>query len=250
MNSRNDISNELKELNSSLPASKVPEAYSVPEGYFEGFAASVLQKIRGKGSEEVSEELEELSPLLAGISRKTPFSLPTQYFEKMNEELPAFMGKEELPEMLAALKGRMPYKVPDGYFEELPQQVLHKVQPHGAKVVAFGPRRWMRLAAAAAVTGFIALGAVLYLGQNKTGKSAEQPGGEWVAQKLENVSSQELEEFINSSAIQLSGREMAQRKAPANTTEARKMLRDVSNKELEAFLDEIPTDNEDLMMIN
>ena len=70
MNNRIAIQEELKELNSQLPLEKGPELYSVPKGYFEGFAASMLEKVKTDKAVTASDELEALAPLLAGISKK------------------------------------------------------------------------------------------------------------------------------------------------------------------------------------
>src|SRR5215211_6107060 len=98
MKTRIPIQNELKELNSSLPPEKGPEIYSVPDGYFENFAASVLLKIRG-GQDSVQEELESIAPFLAGIPRKTPFSVPENYFAQVTEGLPGLVQEDSLPQI-------------------------------------------------------------------------------------------------------------------------------------------------------
>ena len=70
MNNWITIQEELRALNSELPLEKGPEIYSVPEGYFENFAALMLQKIKAEQVESASEEMGALSPLLAGLSKK------------------------------------------------------------------------------------------------------------------------------------------------------------------------------------
>src|SRR6058998_3078237 len=116
MKSTSDILKELKELNSSLPPAHTP--YAVPEAYFEGFAASVLQKIKGAGA-PVRDELEALSPLLAGISKKMPYAVPENYFQQTQANIPALTSDDPLPALLLQAGKAMPYQVPEGYFNRL-----------------------------------------------------------------------------------------------------------------------------------
>lgn len=244
MNTRTAIQTELNELNSSLPIEKQP-VFTVPEGYFEGFAASVLAKIRGQHSMNTGDELSELSPMLAAISKKMPYSVPENYFSNLSADVPAIVGDEALPTFLATHSKQMPYEVPAGYFENLPGAVLAKVAKPQAKVVSMGSR-WMRYAAAAVVTGLIAVSGILYFKGDQTVDPSQQPE-EWVAKKLKGVSNQALEEFINTTDYQSSGDELVQSK---NGLDVGNMLDDVSTRELDAFLDQVPTDNDELSVIN
>ena len=122
--------------------------FSVPEGYFEGFAKGVLDKIKAgdqitarqpgsgispdsrqnegssdPGSNDPSRELAQLSPLLNGISRKLPYQAPEGYFE----ELSPIMAP------LAEVRQKPSYSVPEGYFEGLAAEILSKVSPAKVK---------------------------------------------------------------------------------------------------------------------
>jgi hypothetical protein len=207
MNNRTAIKDELNELNSLLPLEKGPEVYSVPAGYFEGFAESVVQRLK-IDSLSSSEELEEIAPFLASLPKEMPFS------------------------------------VPDGYFESLPGIILKKVSPREAKVIPISSsRKWMPYAVAAMVAGIIAVSSVLYFGNNNHAIDPASESYEWVATNLKNVPNKELDEFINTTYISSS--------ALANTntsdkTEVRKLLKDISDSEINKFLEEIPIGNEDL----
>lgn len=240
MKSWTTIQNELQELNSTLPAQKLPDVYAVPEGYFENFAQTVLQKI--KGTAFVSEELEGLSPLLAGLSRKMPFSVPEGYFNQISESIPAIAADESLPPILIKAGKSMPYKVPAGYFNELSSVILKKISTpkEKAKVISIGSRNWMRYAAAAMIAGVITISSIMYFGKTKTIDPSVQ-SGEWVAKQLKNVSNQELEEFINTADINATA--IAQNEKNGNT-EIQKLLKDVPDAELEKFLNELPMDQE------
>jgi hypothetical protein len=245
MNNRVTIQEELKALNSELPLEKGPEIYSVPEGYFENFAALMLQKIKAEQAESASEEIAVLSPLLAGLSKKMPYSVPGDYFSKNTEELSALVSDEALPELLQGLQ-KMPYSVPEGYFENFPELILKKVNPNQAKVISISSsRRWMRYAVAAVITGVIAITSIFYFGNEKSVDPASQPH-EWVAKKLKNVPDKELDEFINTTTVNTT--------AIAHTdnsgkTEVKKLLKDIPDSELDKFLDEVSVE-EDLSLIN
>ena len=104
-----------------------PLAFSVPEGYFEGFAQNLLDKIKaGQNTvatpaslETPAEEIARLSPLLSGISRKLPYTAPEGYFEELSPILPMLIHVREKPL----------YTVPEGYFAGLAEEVLARVAP-------------------------------------------------------------------------------------------------------------------------
>ena len=235
MKTWNTIQNELKELDSSLSSAKLPEVYAVPEGYFENFAQTVLQKIKSDAA-SASEELETLSPLLAGLSRKMPYSVPQGYFSEISNQLPGITSDEKLPEVLVKAGKLMPYEVPVGYFEDLPTTILNKVNPmrKTAKVISMNSR-WMKYAAAAMVAGIIAISSIFYFG-NRKGTEPSVHSEQWIASKLKNVSTKEIEEFINTADINSTA--LAQRSS--GKTEVRSLLNDVPDSELDKFLDEVP----------
>jgi hypothetical protein len=241
MNSQKHIQDELKELNSSLPP-KAPGVYSVPEGYFEGFARSVLERIKAS-EQDAATELENLSPLLASLSRKMPFAVPQGYFEASKDDLSAMAGDDPVSSVLDGISRAMPYAVPEGYFESLPQLVLGRVAPAPAKVVSM-PRRWMLSAVAAAVSGILLVSGYFYMNRGTGVTDVENP--QWVAQKLKNVDSKELEEFIKTTDINNSANHDIVHKPQA--AEVKTLLEDVSDNELKSFLDQVPTDDEDLLM--
>ena len=95
MNRRDHIQDELQGLNSSLPPEGNGTPFSVPQGYFEGLAASVLSRIKAEQAGSAAEEIAQLSPFLANISRKMPFEVPDQYFQTNIEVLPAIPADNE-----------------------------------------------------------------------------------------------------------------------------------------------------------
>lgn len=75
----NDISKELKELNSSLEHMPKNMPYSVPPGYFTGIAEDVMT--------HVSDNILTAKP-------NTPYSTPDNYFDNLPGELLAKLTKE------------------------------------------------------------------------------------------------------------------------------------------------------------
>ena len=80
MTQRDNILQELKELNSRLAAETVPNVYTVPAGYFDGLANLVISRIKAMEANNAADELNALSPQLGNLSRKIPYILPNVYF--------------------------------------------------------------------------------------------------------------------------------------------------------------------------
>jgi hypothetical protein len=241
MNNDNNIQDELSRMDSDLPSNPLSNPLSVPEGYFEGLAASVMSRIKGSEAATTAGELESLSPFLASLSRTMPYSVPENYFTQTVSDLTALTA-DDASVVLDGLDRTMPFAIPQGYFQSLPDLVLRRVKPEGAKVIRMTGRKWMRIAAAAVVTGFIMISGYLYM-NNKPADTAPPAA---VAQQLKNISTSELDEFLD----------LAQFK-PANTgtatisrsrADVKKLVSDVSDKELESFLNQVPTDDGDVLI--
>ena len=248
MNSRSTIQQELKELSSLLPHEIKQPVFTVPEGYFEAFAASVWEKLRGQHGQTPYDELTELSPVLAAIPKKMPFTVPQNYFSGFTQTVPELVKDDEVPQALQSISRQMPHAVPAGYFEGLSADVLAKVNRPGAKVVSFGFRRLMRVAAAAVVVGVMALtGWVLFGNEGGQPLDPNTESSEWVAKRLQGVSNQALEDFIMTADI---GYEASADLQTGNGADVQKLLKEVSDSELDAFLKQVPTANEELYLIN
>ena len=244
MNSRKHIHEELEGLGSHLPPdANTPQ--SVPEGYFDNFAAQMLAKVKGE-SNPVSDELAEIAPLLAGIPKHPTLSVPPDYFASLGANLPAFISEEELSPLLATASRTMPNAVPVGYFEGLSMEILSKVERPAAKVVSMNRSSWMRMAVAAVVAGIMAVGGIVYFNSN-SGSGGNVQSTAWVEKGLKGVSDASLTEFINATDPAQAGG-VAQ--TTTHATEVRQMLTDVSDGEMDAFLAQVPTDDEELLIIN
>jgi hypothetical protein len=100
------------------------------------------------------------------------------------------------------------------------------------------------VAAAALVTGAIAISSLVYY-NNRSGTNLSSSPESWIANQLKNISNQDLDSFIES-ADATSTEQMA----TANVADVGQLLNDVSVKEIDAFLAQIPTDDEELSIIN
>jgi hypothetical protein len=236
MNNRNDIQDELNGLNSNLGDKAQP--FSVPEGYFEEFASSVMAKIRNQQPERIlssAEEIQDISPLLAGISRKMPYSVPNDFFEGSLSGLSILVKEDQESPILAKAGKAMPYEVPVGYFAGFAGRVLNVVAPKST-VIPIMRRKWMRLAVAAMVAGVISISGYLYLGHK--GHSAQDR----VAAELKGLPTQALDSFITNVDISTASRDMAH-SHPVTHAEVKKLLQDVPESEMNAFLSEVPGDD-------
>src|ERR1700761_2837321 len=81
----------------TVPGFQGPKSlgFSVPDGYFEGFAAQVLNKIKSgaapvsAGAEKFASggEFDELPAILAQAGRNTPYQIPQGYFDTLSPVL-------------------------------------------------------------------------------------------------------------------------------------------------------------------
>lgn len=237
MESRDNIQNELRGLNSELSSGADKQPFSVPDGYFDGLAASIMGKIKSL-EEPADKEIAGLSPLLAGISRSMPFYIPDNYFQNSIEELPFLINEDADSAILSLIDRVTPYQVPAGYFYNLPDQILKKVSQPKAKIIPIVRRRWMRMAVAAMVIGILGLSGIFYFSHNNKDFDATKP----IAQQLKNVSTKELTDFIKTADATTASTETAQGK-PANKVEVKQLLNDVSDNDLNSFLNQVPTDD-------
>src|SRR5437773_3701658 len=112
------IIQELNELGSSLAGTPSQNVYSVPEGYFEAFASSVLSKINAENG----------ASFLSELPKSNPYNVPVGYFDGLAENVmnavrnhPDYLNSQEELELilplLNSLKKEPVFSVPQDYFE-------------------------------------------------------------------------------------------------------------------------------------
>jgi hypothetical protein len=139
---------------------------AVPEGYFNQLAGSIIDKI--KADQSAKEEIQSLSPMLSDLQHKQVFELPTGYFDQLPSAIfdsaQNSSSKDELKIMSPVLYGiqsKNIFEVPADYFAGLSNSILQKAKAPSARVRSL----FIRYAAAAILTGVIALGTLQYMRQ-------------------------------------------------------------------------------------
>jgi hypothetical protein len=242
MEPRYTILNELKAISPTVAEISPHNTYQVPEGYFEGLAETILNRIKAS-AQSPKEELESISPLLNKISRKTPYEVPQDYFGELSETVVGgiqaidFVKGElqHISPLMDNLRHKNVYQVPEGYFENLAGNILDKIknQRQPAKVVSMG-RKIMRYAVAAMVAGIMAIGGWLYFsGDNVTGDVAN-------IEKISDdakVSEEEMNKFLENGSLTATVSTVAfDTEAEMSETDVKEMLTDVSDDELQQYL--------------
>lgn len=277
MTQNSNILQELNDLKSILAKLAPQNVYTAPEGYFDGLAGQVLNRVKAMEAVNAAEELAYLSPALNKISREMPYTLPKGYFEGLEETLMQSVresndyqtAKEELETLsplLSGLKKQMPFSVPQGYFETLPtvpslsfgearlgSQGLHeastKTNKPETKVVLLTSRKLFRYAAAAMITGVIALAGFMYFNFRNHVDPLEQPYA-WVKKSIKKVDKEDIDAFVKLADEELTNQAVAASN-PVKPEEIKELMKDVSDKEIQDFLDETPdTENSDETIMN
>jgi hypothetical protein len=236
MTQRDNILQELKELESSLANLPSQNIYTVPTGYFEGLAAQVLNKIKALEAATASDELSFLSPSLNNISKEMPFAVPSGYFEGLNEKVMQVISQdndqtakeelEALSPLLSGLKKEMPYSIPAGYFDSLKTK-------QETKVVSITSRKWFRYAAAAMIVGVVATAALLISNNSSNPEKSLARFVKKLDKEIKKTSDKELTEFVE---LTEASKDMV---FYDNREDVKELLKDVPAAELQEFLEEI-----------
>jgi hypothetical protein len=260
MTQKDNILQELNELQSSLVNAGFQNVYQVPDGYFDTLAEQVLNRIKALDTESVSEELGYLSPLLNSVSKKMPYSVPADFFNLRDEEIMQLVKGEddgltaaeeltELSPLLSGLKKEMPYHVPAGYFDSIGNSV-NKEKAKPAKVVSMMSQKWFRYAAAAVVIGFVAVSG-FFLFVKKDGVDPKTESAEWVKKNLKKVSTDEIDSFVQLTAPVIASVET--KNETKDKIEVKELIKDISDKDIQQFLDETQaneTESDDDALMN
>ena len=259
----NDPKEELLILSPLLSEFSKNTPYAIPAGYFENFATEVLARIKKMSGDAGNEVLNDFSsPLLDNISKEIPYEVPQGYFENFSTSIMAnihsqseFQSAEEelesLSPLLSSLNKRLPFSVPEGYFENF-QVAVAPVEKQEAKVIKMGGRpKWYRFAVAAAVIGIVVLGGMLFLKPSTPGKIDASNSHAWLEQNMNKVSTTDINNFI-----QLTNNDaLAQNQSATASlinTEVKDLMKDVSENDIQNFLNEteISEESSDDLFLN
>ena len=244
---RKDIIQELNDLGSDLANTTPGNIYSIPEGYFEGFAQQLLGRIK---TEEKGLEF------LSLLSKENPYQVPVGYFENLPENIIEGIRRhadyqtsreelESISPLLNSLNKKPVFSVPDDYFANFEVAPGKKTE---AKVVSLASRKWIRYAAAAVITGIIALSTFSILNKKKIDPNKNPEG--WVARNMKKVSPEVINEFVK-----LADEELPLKESTATTNKTddiKELMKDVSVNEIDKFLNETssPDENENNSLMN
>ncbi|MGZ8552018.1 MAG: hypothetical protein ACXWV8_01350, partial [Chitinophagaceae bacterium] len=137
------------------------------------------------------------------------------------------------------------YGVPVGYFENLQPAFNIERAGSNAKVVSITSRKWFRYAAAALVIGFVAT--MAFLIRDKKDIDPSNKSYAWVKKNLKKVSTDDINEFV-----ELANAETTDIAKVEAKDEIDNLLKDVSDKEIQEFLNETqlaePGTDDDLIL--
>jgi hypothetical protein len=252
MTKRSDILNELKELGSKLPVAPLENIYTVPGGYFEGFASQVIARIKAIEAADMNEELGHLSSYLKSLPQENPYKVPAGYFENLEGKIMNAVREssdyqtideelESLSPLLNSLKEKNPYSVPQGYFEDLSTPVIKET-----KVVSITNRKWFRMAAAAVVIGIVALSGLFIIKNNRIDPTKNSHA--WVEKSMKKVSTDKIDEFIKLAETEKPYEATASLNGKAD--DVKELIKDIPENEIQDFLKDTEplTDDESILM--
>ena len=242
MTNRNTILNELKDLESFLGNYSPQNIYIVPNGYFERLPTQILNRINALEATNTKDELKYLSPLLSNISKEMPYAVPAGFFQSLSEDVLKKISEHEdyqtseeeiesLSPLLSSLKNKNPYSIPAGYFERLETGAEKKE----TKVISITRRRGYRLAVAAVVIGIVAISG-LAIFRSKQVDPNKNPQA-WIEKNVDKkVSKDKIDEFVK--LAEDGSTNVAYEKDDVKHAEIKELMKDVPEKEIEAFLND------------
>ncbi len=203
---------EAEPLSPVLESLRNINVFEVPQGYFDVLSTQMNAKTGAHES--------EIPELLMNLRHTNVFEVPQGYFDELAAQVLLRVQNEAdiLSPQLAALREAAVYEVPQGYFDSLPDQVMARVQPAQAKVVSMHRRsRFLKMAAAAVVTGLMALGVYKFVAPSVSPPASvtakltpEQQKGIDIANnyasydsELEKVSDEDIVQFLESSGTDI-----------------------------------------------
>ncbi len=156
MNSSTDILNELKSISPFLAGLEKINVFSVPNGYFDELTERLITYTLINNDEPINFNKNETLKVPEGyfdtLSDKILSKIKNREIENADTEI------EKLSPLLFSLKDKNVFTVPLDYFENVTGDIIHKINKKPAKIVSFSKARtWWKYAAAAVITGAIAV---------------------------------------------------------------------------------------------
>ncbi len=172
---------------------------------------------------DIEKELKAISPTVSEIKNNPVFEVPNGYFEALPERLLKLIKENKagglLPDeeinalspLIASLKNKTVFGIPDGYFDALPQNITGKLAEAKQEAPVFQidrgfknkQRAWLKYAAAAVVTGVIAVSALFFWNKppdnynSSTLSATENDNQQPVLMQLPEVSDTDLTTYLS-----------------------------------------------------
>jgi hypothetical protein len=190
---KDQVNEELKQISPALAKIVRINVFAVPPFYFQQLPLDILTLIQS--------DTEQISP---SFSNKTPYCVPTGYFEGLAKSILQKVAIDDtisidldaelqtIAPLLNTINKKMLYSVPDGYFDT-PRYAPH--QEIVNKKVTFAVLKGIyRYAAAAVITGVVAMGTYFFIRQ---GTSSTNNNVANIRVELEKVSDIEIATYLN-----------------------------------------------------
>ncbi len=248
MNNKDNILQELKELGSNLYSLPCQKTYETPAHYFDNLASSVLIRIK-------KNELNKPSFDINLIPKEAAFTTPAGYFDNLDETFmvgirqhPDYqLSSEEIFSIsptLAGIQKVNPYQTPIGYFDNIAENFHQEKNSFSdTRVISITSRKWFRMVVAAVTISFFAMTGIFYLTQNNKVDPTKNPD-RWMTKNIKPLSTQDIDAFIYANEPGFTFTNIAVNN-PEKTEFVKSLLEDVSDSELQHFLDDATFDMEE-----
>ncbi|HXR84500.1 MAG TPA: hypothetical protein VN722_09345 [Hanamia sp.] len=195
MEKQTEITDELKDVSPTLASMEKVNVFQIPEDYFSDFDAKILTTIFLQDKKNNFQKVPE--GYFNSLSDNILSKIKSENSETPSEEIKA------ISPALHYLKEEKVFDVPENYFDNLSDRILKKIKPPKTKVISFSSRKWWRYAAAAVVTGVVAISSLQIFNHNSnpvtTDKAIMQLASQYKtpAQIDKGIASLNDEEIVN-----------------------------------------------------
>jgi hypothetical protein len=165
MNQLNEIIQELQDISPLLARMQKLNVFEVPDRYFTGLAEKIAAHVLLNQND------------ILNFNKKNIQQVPEGYFDTLSEAILSKIKKEEaenneedfhtLFPVLQSLKDKNVFTVPENYFEGVSHQIIAKIKNRQPAKVISMKAKWWKYAAAAIITGVVAIGSLQLFNSHK-----------------------------------------------------------------------------------
>ena len=238
MNTNNNIHHELKTVAPALTGLNSMEIYGVPEQYFETLAAGILNSINSGIYTE--------APLPATLTVPPGYfdQLPSTIFNKIAGQTASESDELAHTPFLAGISRKNVYSLPQGYFNGFRVQDQEPVKPAKARLATL--RRITRIAAAAVITGLLAIGGYQFFSDDvdSPGLTGSLQGNtaDFSPTQIQQLSEQDISEFLSNTTTY--GPDYQHKAGVNSQTDIDENVKFIDDSEIQQYLKENPVPGE------